>query len=502
MRSAIFGLVTIVAGCGATGTSAPSAMAAGGPPPRSGAMAIGAGTEERQDDRGAVGSTTTSAADEGEVGRARGGAWIGAAAESERLLRGTRETTLGVWVDAPIASPTRRHVPLDLALVVDTSGSMAGAKIESARAAARTLVECLGDGDIVSIDTFANEARVLVAPTTLTPSTRREVLASIDRVGHGGSTNMYAGLTLAESHMESAPASHTLRRVVMISDGMANVGPSTPELLGALAERGLRARAQVTSLGVGIDYDEHTLNALAVRSSGRLYHLGDPREMVATLRHEIDLLGSTVASDAFVDVVPAPGVELLGAEGVRADAGEAGALRIPLGALFGGQHREALVRVRVSPSAFEGSLGGPSRPLASVRLRFHDPADGDVERVQEVVARAGLTDDPEAVTRYESPRTKAIVAIQSAARLELAASQAVNHGRFGDADKDLKAAETALRAQAQATSDVHEKRRLEGAAGGLGATRAAAGAAAAAPQAVQRDEALKMNKAAMDAYGY
>src|SRR5262249_28319413 len=153
--------------------------------------------------------------------------------------------------------------------------------------------------------------------------------------------------------------------------------PSSPQMLGALAERGLKHRAQVTSLGVGIDYDEHTLNALSVRTSGRLYHLSDPREMKGTLAHEMELLGSTVASDAVVEIVPAPGVALIGADGIRADWGESGALRIPLGALYGGQHREALVRVRVSPAAFERAGGSASKPLASVRLRFRDPADGD-----------------------------------------------------------------------------------------------------------------------------
>src|SRR5207245_2234505 len=146
--------------------------------------------------------------------------------------------------DAPRAT-SKTHAPLDLALVIDTSGSMAGEKITSARAAARTLVESLHEGDIVSIDVFSDEARPFIAPTTITPATRSDVLAAVARLGVGGSTNMYAGLGLGESHVASAPASHTIRRVVMISDGIANVGPSSPEMLGALAERGLSHRAQV-----------------------------------------------------------------------------------------------------------------------------------------------------------------------------------------------------------------------------------------------------------------
>src|SRR4029079_9043242 len=117
----------------------------------------------------------------------------------------------------------------------------------------------------------------------------------------------------------AAPTTHPVKRIVVISDGQANVGPSSPDVLGALAARGAEHGIQVTSIGVGLDYDENTLNALAVRSSGRLYHLAEPREMASILDREIKLLDSTMATDAFVEIVPAPGVQVLGADGVRSD---------------------------------------------------------------------------------------------------------------------------------------------------------------------------------------
>src|SRR5262249_18985057 len=94
----------------------------------------------------------------------RGGTWIGAAGESDFMLAGTHDTTLGVWVDVPAAS-TRSRAPADVALVIDVSGSMAGAKIENARLAARDLIEKLADGDIVSIITFSDDGQKRVPPT-------------------------------------------------------------------------------------------------------------------------------------------------------------------------------------------------------------------------------------------------------------------------------------------------------------------------------------------------
>ncbi len=486
-RAVILGVLAVAAmtsvvGCGASKAAAPAAAA---PIAKDPGGALPVATDD--------GPKAIEPAD-----AIKNGNWIGASAESEMILNGTTDTFVGVWVDVPNVKITNKP-PVDLALVVDTSGSMAGAKIVNARAAAKQLIESMQDGDIVSIDTFSDRAETFVAPTVLTPDSRERLLAAVARLRPQGSTNLFDGLSLGEAHVAQAPGTHTVRRVVVISDGIANVGPSTPDALGAVAERGLRFRAQVTSLGVGNDYDEHTLNALAVKSSGRLFHVSDPLEMSAFLKKEVELLTSTVASDAFVEVMPAPGVRLVGSDGVRTDWQSSGALRIPLGALYSGQHREALVKVRVDPARFEGAA---SKPLASVRLVFHDPNDGDLERIQETVARVSATSDGTAVASHANSRTQAIVAVQDAAKLKMQAAQAMNQGQFVDADKELAAAEQKVVAQAAITKDSTQKKRLDATAASIQATRRAAGAAAAAPKAVQRDEALKANKSGMADMGY
>jgi Ca-activated chloride channel family protein len=419
--------------------------------------------------------------------------WIHAAAESDALLASSHETYLGVWIDAPNARP-RVRAPLDLALVIDTSGSMEGDKIRSAHDAARTLVSNLSDGDIVSIDTFSDSATILVPPTRINETSRAGVLRAVDSLEVGGSTDMYDGLALGEQHLATGPETNPVRRLVMISDGIANVGPSTPSELGELAEHGLRMHAQVTSLGVGTDYDEHTLNALAVRSSGRLFHIGDPREMVATLTHELDLLGSSLASDAVIEIVPAPGVQLEQPEFVRSEWGPNGTIRIPVGTLFSGQRREALLKARFTE--------GAPRTLASVRLLFRDPAEGGVERVQEAIAHADVTDDPSVVATRANSRTRAILAVQEAGRAEIAAAQQLGQGQFQAADDRLAEQEKKLKDEAAQSRDGEEQRRLSAAAAGIAHARAAVQAAPAAPAATQRNDALEMNSAGMRDNGF
>ncbi len=475
------GLLLTASGCAKT---APTPVVPGATQPAAG------------DDAAAVATDGPSTDRYGHEGKT--GAWIGAAPEGDLLSSTTRDTFLGVWVDVPEAKLEARP-PMQVSLVVDTSGSMAGPKIENARAAASMLVRNLHDGDIVALDAFSDSARTIVPPTRLDMHSRQDILRAISELVPRGQTNMFSGLTLAESQIAAAPPTHALRRVVVISDGIANIGPSSPETLGEIAARGLRNRAQVTSLGVGNDYDERTLNALAIKSSGRLYHISEPREMPVIVNNELRLLDATLASDAFVEVVPAPGVQLMGAEGIRADFGGEGSLRIPLGALHAGQHREALVRVRITdPSLFDGH----TRSLASVRLRFHDAAEGDLERIQEVVARTQLTNDDALAAKSVNSRTKAIAAIMDASKQQLQAAQRINDGDFIDADKELERAQNALSAQARVVTSEPERKRLEEASKKVASTRAAAGAMRAAPKASQREGALKMNADAMHSAGF
>jgi Ca-activated chloride channel family protein len=248
---------------------------------------------------------------------------------------------------------------------------------------------------------------------------------------------------------------------------------------------------------VGLDYDERTLDAIAERTSGRLFHVGDPREMTATLEHEVDLLASTVADEAALEVVPAPGVQLAGVEGARSAWAPGGVLRIPLGTLFAGQHREALVRLRVAPAA-----AGTQRALASVRLTYHDPAADDVERVQEVLARTMLSNDEGEVASHANAKTHAMMATLEAAKTELQAAQDVGAGNFAQAQAQLAATEQALRSQEATTKDADAKKTLAAAAQSIAVARGRAAAAPAKPAASVRDDVLQMNSAGMRALGY
>lgn len=247
--------------------------------------------------------------------------WVGGSPIRTEVHIGEDGTTwVGVWVDVPAQQGHAARPPMDVALVIDTSGSMAGDKMRNARMAASSLVETLANGDIVSLYAFSNRVRELAPPTLLRAGNRAALMQTIARLEAGGGTAMYAGVEAGLARLSQAPATHPVRRVVLISDGQANVGPADPRSFGQLAARYSEFGAQISAIGVGLDYDEATLGQLAVRSAGRLYHLAQPSQMASILRQEVQRLAQTVATNAVIEVVPAPGVVLLEADTMGGDS--------------------------------------------------------------------------------------------------------------------------------------------------------------------------------------
>lgn len=421
--------------------------------------------------------------------------WVGGAAASEYVLGG--EQMIGLWVDVPTVDQAR--VPLAVTLAIDTSGSMRGAPIEHARAAARKVVETLHDGDLVALVTFDSTARTVIEPMVLGPQSRKRVVAILAELEANGGTALHAGVVAAEQLMIGAPASYLVRRVIVVSDGQATVGPVDPEQIGNVADVGMQNGVQVTALGVGLEYDEHTLDALAVRSSGRLYHLENSEGMPEIVAGELALLGSTTAAATELEVVPAPGVSLLGIDTVRSFAAGRGGLRVPLGVMFAGQKREVLLRVRLD------DVAAGAHPLASVRLRYRDPIDDGIERVQESVVRATITDDPQLVAHHENPRTQGIIAMREAALLAANASKLANAGQLELASADLERAEQKLEQQALRTKGV-ERDKMKSGAAELRRAKRKVGDAAAAPAPARasrgRAAALDLNDVNMAFDGY
>ncbi len=369
--------------------------------------------------------------------------WIDGSPIQTRLRVGADgRTYVGVWIDAPNRVVATARAPMDIALVVDTSGSMAGDKIHNARMAAASLLESAADGDIVSIYAFSNGVTELAPPTVVSAATRAGLMQRVGQLYAAGGTNLYGGVQAGLARMGQAPATHPVRRVFLISDGHANIGPSDPASLSQLAAQGTEWGAQISAIGVGYEYDQHTLSAMVVRSSGRLYHLSQPQQMAQILEQEMSLLSRTVAVNAFIEVVPAPGVRIVegattGAEVVN------GRLRLPLGSVYGGQHRELLFQAQVDTTR------AGARPLAQARLVYQTPGE-ERSRVEETTLRYEVTPDATAAEASRAPAVVAMVADHRATVAQHRAAEMMRSGQTEQAAAQLAQARATLAQAAQA----------------------------------------------------
>lgn len=295
--------------------------------------------------------------------------------------------------------PDRPRPPLNLALVIDVSGSMSGDPLAAAQAAARGVVESLRAEDRVTVVSFGSEVCVDVDGLAADGPGRALALDAIDALFTHGCTFLSGGWQAGVDCLERAAGRGSQNRLVLLSDGHANEGETDPEALGLLADAA-RARGVFTScVGIGDDYSTVQLMALAEHGGGQLHHAARPEEIIEVVLGELGAARETAAENLALVVETPPGahVDILGPEsGRRVD----GAFEFRLGALVSGAERRVVLKVRLGADELGAShavdvrlrwsLPGENAQTtgASVRLAF--PVAEAVERAAELPDAAVL----------------------------------------------------------------------------------------------------------------
>jgi Ca-activated chloride channel family protein len=205
---------------------------------------------------------------------------------------------------------------VNMAVVIDKSGSMSGEKIEKAKEAAIMAICRLGARDIISVVTYDTEVCVLVPATRAVDKER--IFCKIRRVTAGGSTALYEGVEKGAREVRKFLSENHVNRIVLLSDGLANVGPDTPEDLGRLGRHLIKKGISVTTVGLGLGYNEDLMTQLAYQSDGNHYFAENARDLARIFEKEFGKAMTVVAQDVHVKIKCSPGirpVRLLGREG-------------------------------------------------------------------------------------------------------------------------------------------------------------------------------------------
>lgn len=234
--------------------------------------------------------------------------------------------------------------PLDLALVIDASGSMTGPPLEAAKRAAAGVVEALGPRDRITVTSFADDVIRHVGALSAADGGRARALTAIRELETRGCTDLAGGWTDGVQALDRARRDGAQRRVVILSDGHANVGEIDPETLGLQAAAARDRGVVTTAVGIGDGYSSTQLGALCEHGGGNLHHAARAEEILEVVAGELGEILHTAAEGVTLRMELPDGVraEALGPFPVRDDgAGPA----VGLGTLIAGAQRRVTVRL-------------------------------------------------------------------------------------------------------------------------------------------------------------
>lgn len=258
------------------------------------------------------------------------------------------------------AADHRERLPLNLSFVLDRSGSMEGDKLEYTKQALATCINNLEAKDIQSLVLFDDQVEVLMAPAHLTNKDLAKQV--IRQIWERGLTNLSGGVSRGARLVEQNLGPEYVSRIIVLTDGQANQGITDPAGLTKLAAKISKKGIGVTLIGVGEDFNEELLMAMAEGGRGNFYYIEDPDQIPAIFEQELHGLLQVVGQNLELTVA---GLKVETAFGYEPVA-EEGRLRFLLPDLYSGEEKILLLRFTLP------ALSPGEHKLAVLQFKYLD----------------------------------------------------------------------------------------------------------------------------------
>jgi Ca-activated chloride channel homolog len=218
------------------------------------------------------------------------------------LLNEPRPVHLIATLSAPKLVVHIRPRSVAFAVVLDRSGSMAGEPLRLARESCAAIVRNLRADDLFTLVVFDDSAQVVIPLQK--PVDRQGMVAAIEQIADGGSTNLMAGWLLGRDELLKA-GGECDRKILVLTDGHLNQGITEPDRVEALARSGFSKDGIRTScLGFGDSYNEEILAAVSGVGHGQLHDADSAEKFPPILAHELDGLQKITAQNVRLRVEP------------------------------------------------------------------------------------------------------------------------------------------------------------------------------------------------------
>ncbi len=323
-----------------------------------------------------------------------------------------------------------KRIPLNVAIVLDKSGSMGSdRKMENARRGAIEVIERLSADDIISLIVYDNRPYVVIPAQRV--GDKDALIETISGIYAGGSTALYGGVTLGAAQVRRHMSREYINRIILLSDGLANVGPqSTSDLarLGCtLNEEGIT----VTTIGVGLDYNEDLMTALAARSGGNAYFASAGNELPRIFAEEIGEAMSVLARDVRIRVWCPEQVRPVGVLGREGEV-KGQTMSVSVGELYGKNDKYALFEVEIPENE-----AGEKLTIAEISVEYDDPHTN--ERMEDKrTVMVTYDESEEVVEEHQNTEILKDAALTRSSEVKREAVELADRGEFSAAADLIK----------------------------------------------------------------
>ncbi len=303
--------------------------------------------------------------------------------------------------------PPQERDPALLTFVIDISGSMdQGNRLGLVKESLALLVESLNEADRIAIVVYSDNSRVVLNPTSA--ANKQTIMTAINNLQTEGSTNVDAGLRLGYQLATEHKRAAEINRVIVLSDGVANVDVTSPEGILSNIQGGVDNGVTLTTIGFGMgNYNDVLMEQLANSGNGNYYYVDNIGQARRIFIHNLTSLLQVIGYDAKIQVDFNPAVtdrfRLLGYEN-RAianedfrndtvDAGEVGAGHSVTALYEVALKKAALKKAALKETALKEADLAPADVIATVYIRYQDADSREVVEVSRNITMGDLLTD-------------------------------------------------------------------------------------------------------------
>jgi Ca-activated chloride channel family protein len=234
---------------------------------------------------------------------------------------------------------------MNLVLVIDRSGSMGSEnKLEQVKTSAVEILNNLNPSDRLAIVTYDDSINTLLPSTSV--EDKNYIRELIYGLHPGGSTNLSGGMMAGFAEAQRNFREDSVNRIVLLSDGLANVGIVDPTQIANQAKRIRENKISVSAMGVGIDYNENLMASIADYSGGNYYYINQETSMASVFQKELNLMQNLIGTNAKATFELNRGVEVVDIAGYKWEqSGRKLTIQVP--DVYSGETKRIMVQLKV-----------------------------------------------------------------------------------------------------------------------------------------------------------